>query len=75
MQLKGMEKIREKLPGYSGKRLALLPLLMFGTAMLGLVFMLFLDILPRMLVQLSFLALIEPFLPIGGMAILLVIAL
>ena len=75
MQLKGMDKIREKLPGYSGKRLALLPLLMFGMAMLGLVFMLFLDILPRMLVQLSFLALIEPFLPIGGMAILLVIAL
>ncbi|MHA2193479.1 MAG: hypothetical protein ACXAAR_08635, partial [Candidatus Thorarchaeota archaeon] len=75
MQLKGMEKIREKLPGYSGKRLALLPLLMLGMAIIGLAFLLVLDILPRILFQLSFLALIEPLLPIGGMTILLVVAL
>jgi protein-S-isoprenylcysteine O-methyltransferase Ste14 len=75
MQLKGMEKIREKLPGYAGRRLALLPLLMFGVALLGLTFLLLLDILPRILVQLSFLALIEPLLPIGGMTLLMGIGL
>jgi protein-S-isoprenylcysteine O-methyltransferase Ste14 len=75
MHLKGMEKVREKLPGYAGKRLALVPLLMFGMALLGLTFLLILDILPRIAVQLSFLVLIEPLLPIGGMTVLLVVAL
>jgi protein-S-isoprenylcysteine O-methyltransferase Ste14 len=71
MHLKGMEKIREKLPGYHGWRLAVLPLLMLGMMMLGLTLLLFVDILPRILIQLSFLALVEPLLPIGAMTILL----
>ncbi|MFX1332557.1 MAG: methyltransferase family protein, partial [Promethearchaeota archaeon] len=75
MHLKGMEKVREKLPGYSGKRLALLPLLALGTALLTLAFLISLDILPRLLVQLPFLALIEPLLPICGMTLCLAIAL
>ncbi|MFX1441757.1 MAG: hypothetical protein ACFFFD_16070, partial [Promethearchaeota archaeon] len=75
MHLKGMEKVREKLPGYSGKRLALLPLLALGTALLTLAFLISLDILPRLLVQLPFLALLEPLLPICGMTLCLAIAL
>jgi protein-S-isoprenylcysteine O-methyltransferase Ste14 len=75
MHLKGMEKVRKKLPGYPGWRLAFVPLLMLGMAVLGLAFLLLLDILPRILVQMSFLALVEPMLPIVAMAILLYIGL
>lgn len=75
MQLKGMKKVREKLPGYPGWRLAFVPLLMFGMALLGLAFLLLIDILPRILVQMSFLALVEPLLPIVAMVILLYIGL
>jgi len=75
MNLKGMEKVREKLPGYSGWRLALLPLLAFGMASLALASLLLLDILPRLFIQLPVLALIEPLLPIFGMALCFAIAL
>lgn len=75
MHLKGIEKVREKLPAYSGKRLALLPLLASGMVLLTLAFLIALDILPRLLVQVPFLALIEPLLPICGMTLCLAFAL
>ncbi|MHA1247009.1 MAG: methyltransferase family protein [Candidatus Thorarchaeota archaeon] len=68
MKLRGIEKLREKLPEYSGWRLLLLPLRGVTACAIGLFFMVFLDTLPRVC-RLSFLVLIEPLLPLIGSAL------
>lgn len=66
MKLKGMKKLREKLPEYSGKRIYLLPLRGVAAAILGYVFLIVLDILPRIFASMEVLALVEPFIPLFG---------
>ena len=66
MKLKGMEKLREKLPAYPGRKIFLLPLMGAVAAILGYIFLIVLDILPRMLPDIALLVTIEPVLPILG---------
>lgn len=74
MKLSGITKSREKLPGYTGKKVALIPVLAAISFILGLLFLLFLDGLPRFLgaTQVVFpeLFLLEPLLPILGSILL-----
>ncbi len=66
MHLKGIEKIREKLPDYPGQRIAILPLIGLVGAIIGYCTMILLDILPRILPDIVILVVIEPYLPIVG---------
>jgi protein-S-isoprenylcysteine O-methyltransferase Ste14 len=66
LQLKGLDKLREKLPAYSGKRFAILPLTAVIGGLLAYIFLIFLDIIPRLLSDIAFLVAIEPFVPILG---------
>jgi protein-S-isoprenylcysteine O-methyltransferase Ste14 len=66
LKLKGIEKLREKLPAYPGKRIALLPLGAAVVSLLGYLFLIFLDVLPRSFSDIEALVTIEPYLPILG---------
>jgi protein-S-isoprenylcysteine O-methyltransferase Ste14 len=68
MHLKGVDKLREKLPGYAGKRMLLLPILALLSFLIGLIFLLFLDILPIFFPNFTLLHIIEPVLPVIGTA-------
>ncbi len=46
MQIRGMDKIREKLPDYPGRRIALLPLRGLVVAVLGYAFLITMDVVP-----------------------------
>ncbi|MFW9913222.1 MAG: methyltransferase family protein [Candidatus Thorarchaeota archaeon] len=78
MHLKGIEKLREKLPDYPGNRIGIILLRGFFGMILGYSFMIFLDIVARILPDAAFLASIEPYLPfigsviVGGIGILLI---
>lgn len=75
MKLKGMEKLREKLPDYPGRRIFLIPLEAFTAAILAYAFLIFLDILPRLFSDFSILGTLEPILPLVGTLIIATIAL
>jgi len=47
MKIKGIDKLREKLPAYPGKKLFLLPLMGVVAAAPAYIFLIVLDILPR----------------------------
>ncbi len=66
MKLKGIDKLREKTPGYPGKKIALLPLRGLVAAILAYSFLIFIDILPRLLPDIALLVLLEPILPVLG---------
>ncbi|MFX1521540.1 MAG: methyltransferase family protein [Promethearchaeota archaeon] len=68
MHLKGAEKFLEKLPGYAGSRIFLLPILGLLSFLIGILFMLFLDIASRLFPNSYFLFLIDPILPLIGTA-------
>ncbi len=78
MRIKGIEKIREKLPDYPGQRIAIIPLTALFVMLLGYVFMIFLDVSARIFPYLTWLGILEPYLPIfgsmfvGGTGILLI---
>lgn len=74
MHLKGIDKLKEKIPKYLGwraKGLGLMLLLAFITA---LILMLFVDSLARIFQHVSFLGLVEPILPILGVLLCELIA-
>lgn len=74
MHLKGIDKLKEKIPKYLGwraKGLGLMLLLAFVTA---LILMLFVDSLARIFPHVSFLVLVEPILPILGVLLCELIA-
>ncbi len=75
MKLKGMEKLREKLPGYPGKKIALLPLRGLVAAILAYSFLILMDILPRLFPDVVLLILLEPILPILGSFIIAALSL
>jgi protein-S-isoprenylcysteine O-methyltransferase Ste14 len=64
----------EKLPAYPGRKLALLPLGAALVSLLGYLFLIFLDLLPRFFGDIEFLAMIEPFLPILGSLLIMPLA-
>ncbi|MHA1962563.1 MAG: methyltransferase family protein [Candidatus Thorarchaeota archaeon] len=66
MKLKGMDKLREKLPDYPGRKLALIPLRGFFAALLGYLSLISLIILPRLFSDNTFLFAFEPYLPLIG---------
>ncbi len=66
MHLKGIDKLREKLPAYLGRRIGLLPLRGLIAAVIAYSILIFLDILPRLLIDIPFLDLVEPFMPFIG---------
>jgi protein-S-isoprenylcysteine O-methyltransferase Ste14 len=70
MHLKGIEKLREKLPDYPGNRIGLFPLSGLLVAMVGYVFLVILDVLPRIFSDILFLGIIEPLMPILGSLLL-----
>lgn len=75
MKLKGIDKLREKLPAYAGKRIAIFPLLGLIASTLGYLFLIFLDIIPRVFSDNAFLLAIEPFLPLLGSIFIAALAL
>ncbi|MFW9800525.1 MAG: methyltransferase family protein [Candidatus Thorarchaeota archaeon] len=66
VQFKGIEKLREKLPGYPGRRLALIPMMALLVCIAGLAFMLTMDTVSRIFADVTVLADIEPILPALG---------
>ena len=66
MKIKGIDKLREKLPAYPGRKIYLLPLKGAVAAALAYIFLIALDILPRMFSDIPLLVTIEPALPILG---------
>jgi len=64
--MKGMERLREKLPNYPGKRIYLLPLRGIVAALLGYIFLIALDIVPRLFNSVEILVAAEPFIPFLG---------
>ena len=69
MHLKGADKFREKLPGYVGRQIFLLPILALFSFLIGLLFLIILDLLPHFFPDINFLFFIEPILPVIGTAI------
>ena len=78
MELKGMDRLRAKLPGYPGRKIFSLPLRGIIAAILGYCILIFIDIIPRLFPDIALLTMIEPWLPIvgslviGGVAIRLI---
>ncbi len=66
MMLKGLDKLREKLPAYAGRRIVLLPLRGVAAMMLAYLGLVLLDILPRLYSSVELLAAAEPFIPVLG---------
>ncbi len=75
MYLKGIDKLREKLPDYPGNRIGLIPLRGIIAGIIGYVFLVILDILPRSFSDITIIVAIEPFMPILGTTIIAVLAL
>jgi len=74
MHLKGIDKLREKLPDYPGNRIAILPLRGLLASVIGYLLLIVLDIIPRMLPDIEILVVIEPFIPIFGSLFIAAIA-
>jgi protein-S-isoprenylcysteine O-methyltransferase Ste14 len=70
MKLKGIDKLREKLPDYPGNRIALFPLIGLVAAIVGYGFLIIFDVLPRIFSDILFLGIIEPLMPILGSLLL-----
>ncbi|MFX0057386.1 MAG: methyltransferase family protein [Candidatus Hodarchaeota archaeon] len=71
--MKGVEKFREKLPDYQGKRFLLFIAVVLVTLASSLVFQLFMDSLPRIFGDVAILQILAPFTPIIGSLIVLTI--
>ncbi|MFX1367630.1 MAG: methyltransferase family protein [Promethearchaeota archaeon] len=74
MKLKGMDKLYEKLPAYPGRRFAIIPLKAILAGVLAYLFLIFLDVLPRLFSSIEILEMIEPFLPFLGSILVAAIA-
>ncbi|MFW9964868.1 MAG: methyltransferase family protein [Candidatus Sifarchaeia archaeon] len=64
LHLKGIDKLREKLPAYPGKKIAILPLIAMTVGVLTFAVLIILDIIPRVFSDIAFLVAIEPFVPL-----------
>jgi len=66
VELKGLDKLREKLPAYPGNRIGILPLRGAVAGLFGYIFLIVLSIIPRLFSDITLLGWIEPILPIAG---------
>ena len=73
--MKGLAKLREKLPRYKGRRIALIPLLFIVGTTVGLFIQLMFDVAPRVVPDLPFMFDLEPIFPIIGGSIVSALAL
>ncbi len=71
MRLKGIEKFKEKLPWYKGKRIFLIPFLSLITGLASLAFQLSMGFLPILFKDIQILQFLAPFLPIIGSGFIL----
>ena len=75
MMLKGLDKLREKLPGYPSRKILLLPLRGVAAMALAYLALILLDVLPRVYSSVEFLAAAEPFIPLLGSLVVAALAL
>ena len=75
LHLKGVDKLREKLPDYPGGKIWRLPLIAFVGGLLGYAFLISLDVVARVFIDITILGLIEPFMPILGGGFIVALAL
>jgi protein-S-isoprenylcysteine O-methyltransferase Ste14 len=68
--MKGVDQLRAKLPAFHGPRVLLLPSIVLLSVLAGLLFLIGMDILPRLYPESQFLFAMEPVLPIAGGLIL-----
>ncbi|MBA7526005.1 hypothetical protein ES705_18165 [subsurface metagenome] len=73
--MKGLDKLKEKLPDYQGKKLRLFQVIAFSCFIISLVFQLIMDSLPRIFPDIEILQLIAPLTPIIGSLLVLIIGL
>jgi len=73
--MKGLDKLKEKLPDYQGKKLRLFQVIAFSCFIISLVFQLIMDSLPRIFPDIAILQLIAPLTAIIGSLIVLIIGL
>jgi protein-S-isoprenylcysteine O-methyltransferase Ste14 len=73
MKLKGLEKFKQKLPRYSGKKFGIIPLIWLISFILSSFLLLLSYWTPRLLSDNELLGLVEPILPIFGQMIILMI--
>ena len=71
--MKGLEKLKEKLPDYQGKRILIFLIVVFIVFLSSLTFQLIMDSLPRILRKVNILQVLEPLTPIFGSLIVLII--
>ncbi|MFW9958220.1 MAG: methyltransferase family protein [Candidatus Odinarchaeota archaeon] len=64
--MKGLNKLREKLPNYQGKRIVIFPLAGIIASLVAYLFLIVLDILPRVFNGVEVLVAVEPFIPFLG---------
>jgi len=70
--MKGMDKLREKLPDYRGKRIYRFIVIGFIVFFCSLILQLLLDSLPRLFLHLTFLQILSPLTPIIGSLLLVI---
>ncbi|MHA1480910.1 MAG: methyltransferase family protein [Candidatus Thorarchaeota archaeon] len=75
MKLKGIDKLREKIPNYEGKKILIFPVLGMISCIAGVSFQILLDVLSRINPGIQILAIIEPVLPVIGSVIVATIGL
>lgn len=73
--MKGIEKLREKLPDYQGKKIYKIVLLAPVTFIFSIGFQFFFDSLPRIFPYITFLQILSPFTPIFGSIIIMIVGL
>ncbi len=64
--MRGLEKLREKLPKYKGRRIALIPILFIVSVTVGVCIQILFDVASRMLPTIPLMFDLEPVLPILG---------
>lgn len=75
MELKGLDKLREKLPAYPGRKIMLLPLRGILAGIVAYFFLITLDIIPRVFSDITILVMIEPIMPLLGSIFIATLAL
>ncbi|MGY5877384.1 MAG: isoprenylcysteine carboxylmethyltransferase family protein [Candidatus Thorarchaeota archaeon] len=74
MQLKGLDKLREKLPAYPERRMAILGIVCLMAWITGYLFLILFDLIPRLVSDVALLTEIEPIMPLLGSLFIAVLA-
>lgn len=71
--MKGLDKLRKKLPDYQGKRIVVFMILAAIVLLSSLIFQLISDSIPRLLIEVPFFQILAPFTPLFGSMIIVII--